>query len=77
VVRRRRSAGVGEGGRRRPAGSGGPKGLVGRLTAGLIRPEAEKNPSRIKIRFLNLPRLWKSAQGDLGGILTKIIPKFF
>jgi hypothetical protein len=50
---------------------------VGRLTAGLIRPEAEKNPSRIKIVFLNLPRLWKSAQGDLGGILTKIIPKFF
>jgi hypothetical protein len=24
---------------------------------------------RIKIGFLNLPRLWKFAQGDLGGIL--------
>jgi hypothetical protein len=23
----------------------------------------------IKIRFLNLPRLWKFVQGDLGGIL--------
>jgi hypothetical protein len=25
----------------------------------------------IKIRFLNLPKLWKFAQGDLGGILTQ------
>jgi hypothetical protein len=24
----------------------------------------------IKIGFLNIPRLWKFAQGDLGGILT-------
>jgi hypothetical protein len=25
---------------------------------------------RIEIEFLNIPRLWKFAQGDLGGILT-------
>jgi hypothetical protein len=25
----------------------------------------------IKIEFLNLPSLWKFAQGDLGGILTQ------
>jgi hypothetical protein len=25
---------------------------------------------RIKIGFLNLPRLWKFVEGDLGGILT-------
>jgi hypothetical protein len=31
---------------------------VGRLAAGPIGPEAETNPFRIKIRFLNL-RLWK------------------
>jgi hypothetical protein len=29
-----------------------------------------KIPFRIKIKFLNIPRLWKFAQGDLGGILT-------
>jgi hypothetical protein len=53
---RRRSAGVGEGARGRPAGPGGPKGRVGRLDAGPIGPEAKKNPFRIKIGFLNLPR---------------------
>jgi hypothetical protein len=26
---------------------------------------------KIEIGFLNLPRLWKFAQGDLGGILTQ------
>jgi hypothetical protein len=41
---------------------------VGRLATGL---EAEKNLFRIKIGFLNLPRLWKFVQGDLGGILTQ------
>jgi hypothetical protein len=30
-----------------------------------------KNPFGIKIGFLNLLRLWKFAQGDLGGILTQ------
>jgi hypothetical protein len=69
--RRQRSAGVGKGGRGRPTGPDGPKGLVGRLAAGPIRPEAEKNPFRIKIGFLNVLRLWKFAQGHLGGILTQ------
>jgi hypothetical protein len=41
------------GGRRCPAGPGGPKGRVGQLAAGPIGPEAEKNPFRIKIGFLN------------------------
>jgi hypothetical protein len=29
-----------------------------------------KENFELKIGFLNLPRLWKFAQGDLGGILT-------
>jgi hypothetical protein len=62
---------VREGGRRRPAGPGVPKGRVGRLAAGPIRPKAENILSEIKIRFLNLSWLWKFAQGDLGGILTQ------
>jgi hypothetical protein len=41
---------------------------LGRLAAGPVGPEAEKNPFGIKIGFLNLPRLWKFAQVDLGGI---------
>jgi hypothetical protein len=32
--------------------------------------ESEKNSFLNKILFLNIPRLWKFAQGDLGGILT-------
>jgi hypothetical protein len=39
--------------------------LLGRLGRKL------KNPFGIKIGFLNLLRLWKFAQGDLGGILTQ------
>jgi hypothetical protein len=35
-----------------------------------IGPEA-KNPFEIKIGLLNLPRLCKFVQGDLGGILTQ------
>jgi hypothetical protein len=35
-------------------------------------PEAERNSFlKIKIRFLNLPGLWKFTQGDLGVILTQ------
>jgi hypothetical protein len=52
-------------------GPGGPKGRVGRLAAGPIGPEAEKNPFKIKIGFLNLPMLQKFVQGDLGGILIQ------
>jgi hypothetical protein len=44
---------------------------VGLLAAGPIGPKTEKNPFRRKIRFLNLPRLWKFAQEDLAGILTQ------
>jgi hypothetical protein len=57
--------------RRRPEGPSGPNGRVGQLATGPIGPEAEKNPFRIKIRFLNLHGLWKFALGDLGGILTQ------
>jgi hypothetical protein len=47
-----------------------------------IREEAglksRKRISKLKIGFLNIPRLWKFAQGDLGGNLHKeIFPKFF
>jgi hypothetical protein len=38
--------------------------------ARLARPKARKKNFRIKIGFLNLPRLWKFVEGDLGGILT-------
>jgi hypothetical protein len=41
-----------------------PRRLAGRLGRLEILFE-------IKIRFLNLPKLWKFAQGDLGGILTQ------
>jgi hypothetical protein len=40
----------------------GPQGRPGRKQG--------KRISKLKIGFLNLPRLWKFAQGDLGGILT-------
>jgi hypothetical protein len=33
-------------------------------------PKAEENYFQIKFGFLNIQRLWKFAQGDLGGILT-------
>jgi hypothetical protein len=49
----------------------GEKGRMGWQAAGLIGPKAEKNPFKIKIGFLNLPRLWKFAQGDLEVILTQ------
>jgi hypothetical protein len=34
------------------------------------RAEIKKRISELKIGFLNLPRLWKFVEGDLGGILT-------
>jgi hypothetical protein len=40
----------------------GPQGWPGR--------KWRKEIFELKIGFLNLPRLWKFAQGDLGGILT-------
>jgi hypothetical protein len=46
--------------------------------AGPTGPDVEKNPFRIKIGFLNLQRLWKFVQGDLGGILMwGFFPEFF
>jgi hypothetical protein len=33
-------------------------------------PKAKENYFRIKFGFLNIQRLWKFAQGDLGAILT-------
>jgi hypothetical protein len=49
----------------RPAGCGEPaRAGLGRMSQNL-----KKIPFRIKIEFLNIPRLWKFAQGDLGGIL--------
>jgi hypothetical protein len=47
-------------GHSRPARAG-----LGRMGRNL-----KKIPFQIKIKFLNIPRLWKFAQGDLGGILT-------
>jgi hypothetical protein len=42
--------------------AGGPLGRLGR--------ELKKISFLIKIEFLNMPMLWKFAQGDSGGILT-------
>jgi hypothetical protein len=48
-----------------PAACGAAQAGLGRMGRNL-----KKIPFRIKIKFLNIPRLWKFAQGDLGGILT-------
>jgi hypothetical protein len=48
---------------------GGPR-LGWKKNKGGGQAEIKKKSFRIKIGFLNLPRLWKFAQGDLGGILT-------
>jgi hypothetical protein len=53
--------------RRGANGAGWAKGRVGRKVG---RAESEEKKIELKIGFLNLPRLWKFAQGDLGGILT-------
>jgi hypothetical protein len=48
----------------------GSRGLVGRLAAWAGRPNVKEKNFQIKNWiFLNLPRLWKIAEGDLGGIL--------
>jgi hypothetical protein len=41
---------------------------MGRLATGPIGPKVEEKFFFDKIEFLNIPRLWKFAQGDLGGI---------
>jgi hypothetical protein len=44
----------------------------GQAGCGVNRPKIKKKRNfRIKIGFLNLPRLWKFVEGDLGGILTR------
>jgi hypothetical protein len=58
----------------RLAGDGvasGLAGLRGRVGRKVGRAEIKrKRISELKIGFLNLPRLWKFVEGDLGGILT-------
>jgi hypothetical protein len=53
-------------------GAGGLWGGVGQRGAGLDRMgrNPKKIPFWIKIKFLNIARLWKFAQEDLVGILT-------
>jgi hypothetical protein len=48
--------------------AGWARGRVGRKVGGA--ENKEKGISELKIRFLNLSRLWKFIEGDLGGILT-------
>jgi hypothetical protein len=48
--------------------AGWARGQVGRKVS---RAEIRKKEIfELKIGFLNLPRLWKFVEGDLGGILT-------
>jgi hypothetical protein len=54
-------------------GDGTAVGLAGpeaEQAARLAGPKARKMISELKIKILNLPRLWKFVEGDLGGILT-------
>jgi hypothetical protein len=54
--------------RRGVSGAGWANDRVGRKVG---RAESKKKGiSELKIGFLNLPRLWKFVEGDLGGILT-------
>jgi hypothetical protein len=53
--------------RREPAGPAGPKADRAARSAG---PKGRKKNFQIKIGFLNLARLWKFVEEDLGGILT-------
>jgi hypothetical protein len=69
---------VREGGRGRGARPGGPAQPAWLLRAKKARwagwplgRKLKKNSFVIKIDFLNIPRLWKFAQGDLGGIWTQ------
>jgi hypothetical protein len=54
-------------------GDGVVSGLAGpeaERAVGSAEPKAKKRVFKLKIRFLNLPRLWKFIEEDLGGILT-------
>jgi hypothetical protein len=48
-------------------GPAGPKAEWAARSAG---PKVKKKIFELEIGFLNLPMLWKFAQGKLGGILT-------
>jgi hypothetical protein len=50
--------------------AGGRAGPEAKRVAGSVGPKVRKRNFRIKIGFLNLTRLWKFVEGDLGGILT-------
>jgi hypothetical protein len=50
--------------------AGGRAGPEAKRATGSARPKIRKKKFLIKIGFLNLPRLWKCVEGDLGGILT-------
>jgi hypothetical protein len=50
--------------------AGGRAGPEVERAAWVAKPKARKKNFRIKIGFLNLPKLWKFVEGDLGGILT-------
>jgi hypothetical protein len=71
--RDRRAGWMGRPGWFRPAGTARPVGGLGQRPSGPQgwpgQKQGKKN-FRIKIGFLNLPRLWKFVEGDLGGILT-------
>jgi hypothetical protein len=54
-------------------GGGAASGLAGPEAEWAARsagPKSRKRISELKIGFLNLPRLWKFVEEDLGGILT-------
>jgi hypothetical protein len=51
-------------------GTARPVGWLGQRPNGPQGWPGQKMISRLKIGFLNLPRLWKFVEGDLGGILT-------
>jgi hypothetical protein len=48
----------------------GPVGPTAEWAARSAGPKAKKRISELIIGFLNLSRLWKFVEGDLGGILT-------
>jgi hypothetical protein len=51
--------------------AGGLPGPEAKRAAGSAGPKIRKKRKfRIKIGFLNLQRLWKFVEGDLGGIFT-------
>jgi hypothetical protein len=54
----------------RGEGPAGPTRPKAEWAVRLAEPKAKKKNFELKIGFLNLPRLWKFTQGDLGGILT-------